>query len=263
MLTDDSTVENIKFLTQSPVRVQILELLREEGALSKNDLAEHFDVSRVTIQRNVKALEERDWIDNSHPTYAITPLGELVIEEVTPLTDSMEIARKLRPFLKWMPRDSFDVDPLELADATVIPVDPTDPYNWVSYHIERFESVSHVRMTLPMIGDEAWDVTTKRTLAGELEAEFIADPDVAETLRTNPRYTEKVEQVLATDRLTLSVYDGQFSYGIGLFDQYVQMIAMDDDGLPQTLVETDSETVHGWAETKFESYRAKAEPVEF
>lgn len=263
MLTNHNSVEDINFLTQSPVRVQILELLRKEGELSKSDLIERFDVSRVTIQRNIKALKRRDLIDNSHPTYTITPLGELVIQEVTPLTELMGIARNLRPFLKWIPRDSFDLDPRTLADATVLPFDPTDPYNWVNYHVDRLNSISHARMTLPMIGGEAWDVTTERVLDDELEAEFVADSDVADTLCTNSRYSKTIEQLLATDRFTLFVYDERLPYGIGLLDQYVQMVVADDEGVPQALVETESYAVYNWAETKFEFYRAEAEPFEF
>ena len=262
MLANSKTVDSVKFLTQSPVRVQILEVLREEGEMSKSELMDRFDVSRVTVQRNVKALEERDWIDNSHSTYTITPLGEMIIDEVSPLTESIEIARKLRPFLKWIPRDSFDLDPRTLADATVLSFDPTEPCNWVNHHIDRLKSISYARMALPLIDEEWWEVTTERLLDDELEVEFVADLDVADTLRTDPRYSETIEQLLTTNRFTLFVYDGQLSYGIGLYDQHVQMIVVDDE-MPQALVETESDAVYDWAEAKFEFYRTQAEPFVF
>lgn len=262
MLTSDEIIAEVNFLTQSPVRFQILELLYEERDLTQSELNERMDVSRVTVQRNVQALEERDWIDNSHPTYSITPLGELVIEDVEPLAESLTLTRKLRPFLKWLPRGAFDLDPRHLTDATILPVDPTDPYNWVSYHMERLSSVSRVRMTLPMIGDEALDVLSERVLADELEAESVADPEVARTLRTNPRYTGTVEELLGTDRFELYVYEGRLSYGVGVFDKFVQMIVADDEGMPQALVETESEVVRDWAADRIEYHRDRAEPFD-
>ncbi|MFC7212589.1 helix-turn-helix transcriptional regulator [Saliphagus sp. GCM10025334] len=263
MVTRDRMVEDINFLTQSPVRVQILEHLREEGELSKRELTERFDVSRVTIQRNVEALKERDWIDNSHPTYAITPLGELVIDEVAPLTDSMEVERKLRPFLKWIPRDSFDLDPYLLATATIIEADPTNPTDWVTYHVDRLKSSTYARGVIQMTGLDAWDAAVEATVHGGAQFELIVTRDVAETLRTRPEYAERVEAILDHDALELYEYDESVPYYLGLLDQYVQFGVTDDRGMPRALVETDSEAVHEWAEDEFEAYRAQAESLEF
>lgn len=263
MRTQDEAIEDLQFLTQSPLRVQLLELLREEGELTEPELRARFDVARVTVQRNVEALVERDWIDNSRSTYTITPLGKLLIEELAPVTESIQLERRLRPFLRWVPRESFDLDPRALADATVIPVDPADPYNWVHYHVDRLESVSRTRMTLPMIGGEAWGVTTRRLLAGDLEAELIAEPAVADKLRTNPRYSEHVERILPLEGFELFVFDDKFPYGVGLFDRTVQLIVADDAGMPQALVETDATEAYEWAERTFEGYRARSTPFEF
>lgn len=256
-------VEDVNFLTQSPVRVQILELLREEGELSKRELTERFDVSRVTVQRNVEALQQYDWIDNSHPTYAITPLGELVIDEVSPLTESIETAQKLRPFLKWIPRDSFDLDPRELADATIIEADSTNPTDWVTYHVDRLKSTTYVRGVIQMTGLDAWDAAVEATVHGGAQLELIVSRDVAETLRANPEYAERVEVILDHDALELYQYDEPVPYYLGLLDQYVQFAVTDDEAMPRALVETDDETVHEWAEDEFEAYRAQAEPLEF
>lgn len=263
MLTNPNTVDDINFLTQSPVRVQILELLREEGELTKSELTDQFDVSRVTIQRNVEALEQRDWIDNSHPTYATTPLGEMVIDEVSPLTESIEIAQKLRPFLKWVPRDSFDLDPHTLADATVIEADRTNPTDWVYRHTDRIRSASYAWALLPGTGMEAWEAAVESSSDSELESQIIVTPDVAETLETDPEYTEKIEILFERNALELYVYDGSIPYHLGRLDQYIYFVAVDDTGLPQAYVETESDAVYDWAEAKFDSYRARAGSFEF
>lgn len=263
MLTSNEAIAEVNFLAQSPVRVQILELLCEKGALTKSELNERFDVSRVTIQRNLEALEGRDWIDNSHPTYAITPLGELVIEEVAPLTDSMAIMRKLQPFLKWMPRNSFDLDPRELADATIIAVDEKNPTDWVHHHTDRIRSSTNSWGLLPGTGIEAWNAAVDSSADGGFSAELIVDPKVAETLRSDPLYVDKVETLLERDALDLYTYDGSIPYHIGRFDQYIQIVVADDEGIPRALVETNSDTVREWGESEFESYREQAEPLEF
>lgn len=263
MLTKDMVVEDINVLTQSPVRVQILELLRDEGELSRSELNEQFDVSRVTIQRNVETLEQRDWIENSHPTYTITPLGELVIEELSSLTESVEMMQKLRPVLKWVPRDSFDLDPHLLADATVIEADHTNPTDWVHHHIDRIRSASDARALLPGTGTEAWEAAVESSDAGEFTATIIVTPSVAETLRNDPVYADKIEILFERDVLELYVYDGPIPYHLSRLDQFVQLVVTDDEGIPRALVETGSDRVGEWADTKFESYRAQAETLEF
>lgn len=262
MLTDTNTVEVVHFLTQSPVRVQILELLREEGEFSKRELNDRFDVSRVTVQRNVDALEQRDWIDNSHPTYAITPLGELVVEEVSPLTESVAITQKLRPFLKWIPRDSFDLDPRVLADATILEVDRANPTDWVHHHVSRIRSASTAWALLPGTGTEAWEAAVDSSADGEFESVLVVSPEVAETLRTEPEYADKIELLFDRGALQLYVYYGPIPYHFGRLDQYVYFVVMDDEGIPRAFVETESDTVHEWAESEFESYRTQAEPFE-
>ena len=262
MIPNNEAVERVNFLMQSPIRVQILELLRKEGELTKRELNERVDVSRVTVQRNVEVLEEHDWIDNSHPTYSITPLGELVIDEVERLEDSMEVVQKLRPFLKWIPRDSFDLDPHALAEATVIEVDHTNPTDWVHHHTDRIRSTSYAWALLPGTGIEAWEAAVDSSSNG-LESQIIVSPDVAETLRTDPDYTEKIEILFERDALELYVYDMSIPYHLGRLDQYIYFVAIDDTGLPRAFIETESDTVHEWAENEFESYLMRAEKFEF
>ncbi|MFC6719905.1 helix-turn-helix transcriptional regulator [Natrialbaceae archaeon GCM10025810] len=259
----DEAIGCLTFLNQSPVRIRILNLLSEEKALTKGELTKQVNVSRVTIQRNLEALAEYGWLKPAQSEYTITPAGELVSRELTSVIDSIQLERKLHPFLRWLPRDSFDLDPQLLRDATVISTEPTDPYNWVRYHIDRLSTTSHLRLLLPLIGDEGWEVTTTRLRNGELTAEFIADTAVATTLRTNPRYTDTVDQLRTTEGFELFLYEGTFPFGIGIFDQYVQMIVADDDGMPQALIETQSERVHEWAEATFKDYREKSKRFTF
>ncbi|ELZ23340.1 hypothetical protein C477_02294 [Haloterrigena salina JCM 13891] len=80
--TDAESVDVVNFLTQSPVRVAILQRLRETDRLTKAELREEADASRVTVQRNLDALEGRELIRCRVREYEIRPLGEVVAEEL-------------------------------------------------------------------------------------------------------------------------------------------------------------------------------------
>ncbi|WP_246999295.1 hypothetical protein [Halosolutus gelatinilyticus] len=67
-MSTTTSVEGMHFLTQSSVRVRILELLYEAEVLSKRELRDRIDASRVTVRRNVIALEDRDLITVANRT---------------------------------------------------------------------------------------------------------------------------------------------------------------------------------------------------
>ena len=48
-VSNETAVEGLHFLTQSPVRVRLLVLLAAEGRLRKRALQDRVDVSRVTV----------------------------------------------------------------------------------------------------------------------------------------------------------------------------------------------------------------------
>ncbi|WP_174299195.1 winged helix-turn-helix domain-containing protein [Natronococcus occultus] len=108
-------VSGMGFLTQSPVRIRILRALYDIEEIRKRELKDRFDTSRVTVRRNVNALEERDRAAVSGRRCEITPLGELVVEDVLPASSS-------------------------------------DPYAPVNYHIEALTHGERVRCLLPAVG---------------------------------------------------------------------------------------------------------------
>lgn len=68
------------------------------------------------------------------------------------------------------------------------------------------------------------------------------------------------EEMAATGRYRVFQYDDPIPYFVGLLGETVQ-IGADEDGEPRALVETDSAGVRSWAETKFEEYKRRADPV--
>lgn len=54
-------LDDIDWVTWSENRVQALELLAEQSR-SRSELLEEIDVSRVTFNRQLEALEERGWV---------------------------------------------------------------------------------------------------------------------------------------------------------------------------------------------------------
>ncbi|WP_126663685.1 helix-turn-helix transcriptional regulator [Haloterrigena salifodinae] len=259
--TDAEPVDVVNFLTQSPIRVAILQRLRETDRLTKAELREEADASRVTVQRNLNALEERELIRCRVREYEIRPLGEVVAEELESTTETMAFVERIRPFCRWFPDDELEFDVCALADATVVVSDSTDPYAPVNRHIEAMERADRFRCLLPAIGLPALTVARERVVEHDQSQEVVHSATLESTLRSEPEYRELVAEIRAHEACTMRVADRKLTYYLGLFDDVVQIGVEDDDGIPRALVETDASEIRAWAEETYECHLEQSEPL--
>lgn len=259
--TDAEPVAAVNFLTQSPVRVAILDRLDETDRLSKTELRDEFDVSRVTVQRNLDALEDRDLIRSDVHEYEIRPLGELVADELDATIDTIAFAERIRPFLRWFPESALEFDMRALADATVVVSDSTDPYAPVNRHIEAMERADRFRCLLPAIGLPALTAAHERVVEHDQRQEIICSPVLESTVRSEPEYRDLVADILSHDDCTMRVADRELTYYLGLFEAVVQIGVEDDDGIPRALVETEAPEIRSWATRTYDGYRERSEPT--
>ncbi|TYL36094.1 transcriptional regulator [Natronococcus pandeyae] len=248
------------FLTQSPVRVRILELLYENGELQKRELRDRIDASRVTVRRNVNALEERDLITITGRTCEITAFGEVVVEDVLPALKTVDVLERLRPFVRWFPDDELEFDMRALEDATIITSDSNDPYAPVNRHIEVMENADRFRGLLPAVGLPAMTVAYDCTVEAGYQHEIVISERLAQTVLNRRGYKELLDEMLASGNCNLFVSDREIRFYLGLFEECVQIGVEDDDGTPKALVETDAEEVREWAEQTYDHYLTQAKP---
>lgn len=257
---EQGVVEEIEFLARSANRIQLLAAIQDEGTIEKRTLQNQFDVARTTLVRNLETLEERGWIETGNPnTYTLTCAGEVVTDSFADLMDVVRITKRLRPFLKWLPTDTFNLDLRLLTDAEIILADSSDPYATTNRHVEALKRTQTFRAILPVVGQHSVETAWRRIREGKGEHEVVVRPEIAELLRTDPSYARQIEKGLDTERIEMFVYDGDIPYFIGLYDELVQIGVEDDDGMPRAMVETNAKDVRIWAEQTYEDYRRQAE----
>lgn len=250
-------VENIELLARSEHRVRILDLLCEHGSLEKHALGSRLDASRTTVGRNLAALEEQGWIRRTNGDCTITRQGELVAKAFDDLVGEVELAAKLQSFMQWVPDGSLDLDLSLLADAEVTLAQPGDPWAMVNRHVNAIEKTSDDRVVLPVTGLHAFEAIHRKIVDGDARAELVAAPSVAETFRTNPDYAPLFEELVATDRFEVRVYDGTVPYYLGVLDSTVQ-IGVDEEEDPRALLETTNEEVREWALEQYRGYKRRS-----
>lgn len=261
-MTRDEIIQEIECLARSPNRIRLLEAVREEEPVKKQALRNRFDMSRTTLGRNLEMLKDQGWIETPAPrTYALTCTGSLVTTTFSDLMEVVQLTKRLRPFLQWIPQAEIDIDLRLLADANVVCSTENDPYAPVHRHVEVVKQADHVRLLLSVMGQQPLEEAGRRILNGDAEYETVVAPGLEETINTNAKYAELIDEQRATGRHEISVYDGNIPYYLGILDDIVQIGAEDAQGVPRALLETDSEDVREWAERKYAEYKQEARPL--
>lgn len=258
-----NAVEVANFITQSPVRVEILKQLYEADRLSKSELKDRFDVAQVTLTRNLDALEDREWIRSHLREYELLPTGEIIVEAFESVLETIEFVETIQPFLRWFPMDELEFDVTALSDATVIVSDTTNPYAPVNQHIEAMKAVDEFRCLLPAIGLPAMSVARDCVIEGDTRQELVYSPEIQSTLQTDPQYRKLVEEMIGCDNCRMFVSEREIRYYLGLCEERIQIGVEDDDGMPKALVETNRNEIREWATRTYRSYRKRAEPLDF
>jgi predicted transcriptional regulator len=261
MVNMEEAIEDIEFLASSRTRVRILDLLSQHKELDKQELRDQIDASRTTVQRNLDTLVDQGWIQNTNRTYEIDTCGDLVAEKFLELTETIEIERRLQPFLKWVDRPEFDLDLHLLADAELLVAEPGDPWSMINRQVQLIRETDNGGIGfLPFTGLHACEVTHNQILNHDASYELVVMPKIADTHFSDPAYGNLFTEMIDSGRLNYFVYEGDLPYSLVIIDGTIQIIVADGDE-PRAMLETDSEEVREWAEEKYESYKQRSEPV--
>jgi predicted transcriptional regulator len=250
-------VDTIELLARSKHRVRILDLLCKHGSLEKHALGEEIDASRTTVGRNLAALEDQGWIHRTNAHCAITRQGELVAEAFGDLVETVRLADKLQPFMQWVPDGALDLDLRLLADADVVLAEPGNPWAMINRHVQLIKQMEQARGILPFTGSHATEASNEQVVENGARGELVVEPEIADLYRSAPEYTELWEEMVATGRFELFVYDGTIPYALCVFDDTVQIVVAEGDE-PRALLETAADDVREWAMETYRRYKRQS-----
>lgn len=257
----DDTIEEVNVLARSSIRAELLKVLFEHEQIKKDVLKERVAASRTGIQRNLDVLEERGWIGSNNKEYWITLAGKPVVEEFLELLNTIHVAKRLQPLLEWVPPNEFDLELHSLATADLIVSQEIDPYAPANRHINLMKSSDRFRCLLPAVGLQPMMVARDRVVNHGSTHTVVLDPDLLDTLQDNHNYMELVEDILSDRDSEMFVSERQIPFYLGIADDAVQIGVGDDQGTPRSLVESKADDVQGWAERKYDKFKANAKPL--
>jgi predicted transcriptional regulator len=248
--------ERIAFLANSEHRIAILRALYDQPQAVRT-LRDRTDASRATIGRVLNDFVERNWIRKENGKYAITPAGELVVEEFTPLLESMDRVAVLEEVGHCLPVDELSVPLRELGDAEVIRPTDGNPHSHIDYAVERIHETTDLLAVVDSIVPRYLEAVRDCTVDGTLRSRQVCSASVLETVERHDEMAANLREILAADG---DVWRCEESISVDLLilDESVLFVIYAETGPPEAFLETDNRAVVKWATQAVESYRAGA-----
>jgi predicted transcriptional regulator len=252
-MTDDA-----RFLADSPDRLALLQRLRE-GAGSPAVLADDIDCARRSVQRNLAAFAERDWVERGDSGYRLTTVGHFVTRTHADYRDRLGRLDEYAPLLSRLDHEHAP-DPALLDDATLVVATEANPQAPIRAYGERLRGFAGDRVLTcsPVLSREFHEAHASLALDGTRTELMLSRATARRARELNPM---EFAAVLRTGLLNLFTREGPVPFGLAVDGEELLLGAYDDEGhLDACLHGTDPELV-AWGETRFESLREGAQRV--
>ncbi|NUB90092.1 transcriptional regulator [Haloterrigena sp. SYSU A558-1] len=249
---ENNGYSDVQFLAGTRDRLRILQVL-SESPHKQSKLEKKVDVHRTTLRRNLRELQERDWVtERSGKVYEITPVGRFVLSSFTDLLQDVESAAKIGSFLSKVPRKfSVDVDALSSGEIAVNGFDV--PFEAVNEFTAFIENADRLRLCAPAINPKYASVLAQR--ASITDSEIVGPVECFETIgQAEPADFDALQR---SETVRMTVIDEYPSYGICFSENRCMIIAYNDGSGIHGVVRFDDPVpgVERWMKEKYASFK--------
>jgi len=249
-------VENLRLLTQSPLRIRLLKELRD-GASTTEQLVSAFDVHRRTVLRNLESLEERGWVVVRQQEYNVTPAAWLFLDELFEVLEQLPAAAELATFFEYVPPEAIDVPSESFVDASVVNSESKNPHAPLMAVRSAVTTASKVRTLAPVASPLYTDIYAEPIGKGD-PVETVLTEDAARTLLAS--HADEIDTALDEETIRVSVTERQLPFGL-VVTECSTLIGGYDDGVLQSVLDAGSTELDEWARQEFERQQANARPL--
>jgi predicted transcriptional regulator len=257
-------LDDAAYLTRSEHRVAVLDRLAE-GPRNRTALQEATGASRVTVGRMLGELEDRGWVQREGHDYRLTHAGRIVAEDLARLLETTQTAQTLQEIEPLLPVDRFEFDLRRFGDATVHRPTRSDPNAHMRRMAARLSEADRVRVLAPSVSPVPVRAHRDRVLASPThEATVVFTAAAAEVALEDPDTRTWFREMHETGRLACYRHDSSYPIDLVVADGTAMLTLYDDASGAgfHSVVETQDETIHGWAVAEFERVREEAIPIE-
>jgi predicted transcriptional regulator len=223
------------------------------GAVRKGGLVDRLDVSRSTVDRSLRALTAAGMVDRGDDGYELTLRGRFLYGEYRRFRDRARGVDRSDCILEVLPTDA-PVDPILLADATVVESTRRAPYRPVDAHVELLGSATAMQIVSTAATGQYVDRVSERVDDG-MELSLACTPHVLDRLVSE--YSDKLQRAFESGRVELRELASSPPLGLAVIEHAdgpsVSVLVYADDGIRGHLRNDDPAAVE-WAEAFLERH---------
>lgn len=233
-----------------------------EGVTDKREMVSALDISRPTVDRSIRDLEDQGVIERHDGEYQFTLYGLFVVNKFRNVLSTYETFIKVRPLLLSLPSESdLTMSVLEEAEVTV----PHEyaPHEPLRYIEQEIEEADEIKLILPTILPSQLEFFADQATNAGLEGELIVREEAVEVLLT--AYADSLDAILAADsECRVWSTPNPTEYGVLVVDSsVVHIIGYSKDGGLTAVITNDSKAAVEWAENLFVQSRQGSNEVSF
>lgn len=170
----------------------------------------------------------------------------------------LDTTDQLTDLVDHLPLERLEFDLRHLSTAAITIPSSTDPLA----HMRRFDDLTAHASTVRMFSNVISCTPAHEPL--DADKDFLAHVDelvVTEEAMTDLDDLDLREWLyrrIDDGELSLYRYEGSADFPVGIFDESVGIVPIDNTEMPCGLIETEADPIQTWAEDTFEEYQRKA-----
>lgn len=262
-VSDSNPLEDVAYLARSAHRVTALERLADR-AMTRRELHDATEISQPTLGRILDGFEERDWATcdrTNGRTYELTALGELVAEAFDDLLATVGTMQRFRAVADRLPLEAMDFDLRRFADAEITFPSPTDATAHMRREDELISEADSVRFLCSSSYGPGIKSYRDRIVGSEKRFTAVITADAMDAALADEESRVWVRDLATADNVTIYRYDGELDLILGVIDEAVSLVPLDDTGVPIAFIETRDDVIRSWAEVTLDEHLERAEIV--
>ncbi|MFC7202999.1 helix-turn-helix transcriptional regulator [Haloferax namakaokahaiae] len=239
------------FLRRDEVIAQV-----RAGPIDIRSLTDAVDVSRPTVHRSLKELQEHDIVAETTGGYVVTSYGELLFERYRSFLSEFGDMEDHRELLMGLDDASSICDSL-LEGATYTKSVPFAPEKPIS-EVEAFvRGATTVRGFTPFIVERYAMLFHDQVTSRSLDAEILTSRPVFDY--TSVHWQDQLEEAIAAG-LEYLVVEDSFPFGLLIAEEPDEAVCVivDDNGTLRGVIQNDNPDAVEWGRNLYEQYRTQA-----
>lgn len=232
-------------------RAALLDRLAD-GPASKRDLRDELDISRSTVYKAVRELEDEGLVTETDDGVGLTLVGRLLAEEYRAFEERVTAVHDRESLLAVLPADApVTADLLTGADAVL--AERHAPARPVTSLEELVRSADRVVGLAPVILPQYVDLFYEELVERGLTADLVLEDPVVEFLRED--HGDRLAEALETGRLSVRQTDETLPFGLIVAeDEGLVLVVYDESGELRGVLLNDTEAALDWGESVFQNY---------